>query len=138
MGLLGELAVARVLALQIDTEARLCGDDGADLRLPDGRSVQVKYRQRRGWDYGLAGTDLGELADVNVLVWPVDQGWPPESVEVVGYLCREEFCAENVYVLDRRHGRRLWAKHKAFHPIEDLEGEYVLAESDGSHVPEAV
>lgn len=46
LGMLGEYAAATWCRSDLDWSVTLCGDNGQDLLLPDGRSVAVKYNHR--------------------------------------------------------------------------------------------
>ena len=70
IGACGEVAVATYLRVEPDTFASLHGDDGTDLILPNGRTIQVKCRTRVGYDFALPSADPKTFsADVGALVY---------------------------------------------------------------------
>lgn len=112
-GLLGEYAVAKALNILLDIALHLCGDDKRDLHLPDGRSLQVKYRSRKGFDFALLSTDPREFAaDIGVLVWPAVGG-----CDIVGCISRAKFLRV-ARIADYGHGERLVASAGYFTPLE--------------------
>jgi len=116
-GMKAEYAVAKALNILPDIALYLHGDDKCDLRLTDGRTLQVKYRDRRGWDYALTTDDPAEfVADIGVLCWPIKDG-----VDIVGCISRDKFL-KVAQVVDYGHGKRLAASPKHFTPIEVIFG----------------
>lgn len=111
-GLLGEYAVAKAFNVLPDISLHLHGDDKVDLRLPDGRTAQVKYRRKRGYDYAINSMEEF-VADVGILCWPAEGG-----VEVVGMITRERF-KEVAVVENFGYGKRYVARYQEFEPLEN-------------------
>jgi len=112
-GLLGEYAVAKALNITLDISLTMRGDDRRDLHLSDGRGIQVKYRNKKGYDYALRSTDPAEFAtEIGVLVWPAEGG-----AEIVGCISRQKFL-QVAKVADYGYGKRLVAGPEHFTPIE--------------------
>lgn len=87
VGLMGELAVAKLLGTKIDQRTLKHGDDGDDLMIGE-RSIQVKtcLRDRPGMD--LYFNDIGKFAsDIAVLVLARGK----DEVRVAGWIPRNEF-----------------------------------------------
>lgn len=101
MGLLGEYAVAESLGLSTDTEVTITGDGGyGDLTYHDGRMIGVKTNMRRGGRYRLPYRDVGLLYDdLLVLCWPGDEIVQDASIDIVGYLTRQQFM--DTHVIDK-------------------------------------
>jgi hypothetical protein len=139
-GVAGELAVAKALNIPIDKRALLYGDGGvSDLKLKDGRSIQVKFRNYKDksqtiflfWnhtqpsqeDKGVCAcchqrvrTSEMLLADVGIMVIP---NTPGRAVEILGYITRSEFLASHV-VQDFGYGVRYAVSHHKLRPITEL------------------
>ena len=112
-GLLGEYAVAKALNITLDLSLTLHGDDKRDLHLSDGRGIEVKYRNKRGYDFALRSTDPAEfVAEIGVLVWPAEGG-----AEIVGCISRQKFL-KVAKVADYGYGKRLVAGPEHFTPLE--------------------
>lgn len=111
-GLCGEYVAARHLRVTIDTSVSPKGNQrGWDLLLPNGATVEVMTRRRRGWAYALKGEDLSAFkADIGVLVWPGLMMEPYGTYEVVGWTTREHF-ATRAQVEDFKYGGRLTIRH---------------------------
>lgn len=117
LGLMGEYAVAKALNIMLDIAIYPRADDRRDLTLPDGRTLQVKYRERRTNDYALRSTDPAEFeADIGVLVCAARGG-----CEIVGVISREKFLLV-AEVKDYGYGARLVAGPKHFTPLEKALG----------------
>lgn len=113
-GILGELGAARALGLEIDREEILSGDQGVDLTLPSGLSVEIRYRTRRGWDFALNGSDVSFLkSDIGILVWP---GMSPNSVELMGWTSRVHMVS-NAKTMNFGYGDRLVMPHAKLLPM---------------------
>jgi hypothetical protein len=111
MGLAAEYAVSKWLHIPVDISITERGDAGSDLRLADGRTVQVKYRNRRGGDFALYSTNPAEFkADLGVLCWPAQEG-----IEIVGTITRERFL-QVAHTVNYGYGARLAARAEDFVP----------------------
>jgi hypothetical protein len=120
-GIVAELAVARLLGLDINRHIFDRGGDNQapDLVLPDGRTIEVKFRGRKGDDFALRNTNRDSFkADLGVLVWPHDE----ESVEIAGYITRDDFVANCVTVnyIRKRGGDRLAVSSSHLRPFSEL------------------
>lgn len=122
-GLRAEYAVAKLFNIPLDESISLSGDDGTDLTLPDGRTVQVKYRGRRGWDYALPSANPEDFTtDIGILVWPCEDPDDTEDVDVVGWVTRDLFCglASEVNYFGKPGGERLALGSALMSSIESL------------------
>ena len=107
-GIKGEYAVAKLFCLAFENN-HLPGGHGhtPDLILPDGTTIQIKYRAQRGWDYALSSDNPAEfISDIGILCWPVEDS---DDIDVVGYVERDYFIrhAKRVNYLQRAGGERL-------------------------------
>ena len=124
-GCRAEYAVAKVLNGSADWTCSLHGDDGMpDIDLPDGTTVQVKYRRKRGWDFALLGDDYEEFtSDIGILVWPANgddvRSTSHQSVDIVGYITREQF-EKRAIIKNYGYGARLVVEANQLEPIEAL------------------
>lgn len=118
-GVTGEYVVSKSLCLPYDPRPLPGGDKGQpDLVLPSGRTVQIKYREKKGWDFALNGVNPEDFkADLGVLVYPDDLG-----AEVVGWITREDFerGARIENYLGKPGGERLACGPDAFRQYEEL------------------
>lgn len=125
LGMMAELAVARFLGIPYDPEFRLRGEGNApDLIDPVLGSIQVKYRDRRGWDLALTGNDPRELsADLAILVWPAPEEAQPadggEAFEIVGYVTPERF-EQRATTRNYGYGERLVLDPEHLDPIAQI------------------
>lgn len=91
IGLRAEVAVANYLGTSPDWKLVAVSDGGIDLRLPDGRRVQVKCRDPigSGPDFALMSADPADFdADLGVLVYETrNEDW----FEIVGTITRDRF-----------------------------------------------
>lgn len=85
-GVLGEIAVARLIGTEIDRTFHLHGDSGHDLQL-GGFTAEVKSRRRRGQDLIIMPGMTDFTADVCVLCWAEGD----TEVEVVGLVSHRRF-----------------------------------------------
>jgi hypothetical protein len=124
-GLKAEYAVAKALGVPFDLSISLGGDDHEkDLLLADGRTVSVKFRTQRGWDYALTRDRLSEFkADLGILVWPAEG----DALELVGYVTREDF-AIRARRKNFTYGDRLVVEAAQMRPIDELLGGPKLGE----------
>lgn len=139
-GVAGELAVAKALNIEIDSRAILHGDGGIiDLKLPDSRTIQVKYRNFSDrskevylyWNH----LDLEKrkpptcscchkkvrrsevfLADIGTMVVPHTPG---RAVEIMGYVTKEDFLKKYT-IQNFGYGNRYAISHKDLEPITNL------------------
>lgn len=90
LGLKAEYSVAKLLGLSLDSSISLHGDNhNGDIVLPNDKVVEVKYRNRKGWDFALTTDDKREFkSDIGVLCYPGDS---PEKIEVHGWISRDNF-----------------------------------------------
>lgn len=118
------MAVAKLLGVEINEEIYEGGDNGSDLTLPDGRTVQVKHRGKRDWDYALSDASLDSFTtDIGILCQPTED-YADDAVDVVAYVTKEQF-AERAFRTNftkRSDGWRLAVQQKDMEPIEDLLG----------------
>lgn len=116
-GTRSELAVAKLLGLKMDATFSLSGDGGhSDLVMPSGKTVQVKYRERVGWDYAIGSDNPKDFKDdYGVLVYPDKT---PNSFIIAGVITREEF-EEKATVTNYGYGPRLRVGPESLHPIRD-------------------
>ena len=116
-----ETAVAKVLGIPAPAWPILDGGDRKiDLTLPDGQTVQVKYRGERGRDIATEGLDFWDelRADYYVLVWPGRE--PGRIFTVVGWATREDFFRR---VTDRPPVRMRGRKWEIrWQDLRDIEG----------------
>ena len=91
LGLRAEYAVSQILCGEFDDNFYLGGDrDTWDVKLLDGCTVSVKYRNKRGWAFALRGDNINELhTDFCVLCWPVDGD--DNAVEAAGQCTKSHF-----------------------------------------------
>lgn len=122
-GLRGEYAVAKYTGAELDTRISLSGNGRRhNLVLPDGRRVDVRYRNRRGWDFGLRGLDLRDFGgDIGVLVWPAPEAGP-DAVELAGWCTREDFLLHCHLTQYGPHGPRLALAPIWLRPMATLMG----------------
>lgn len=87
LGLSAELAFCRITGLLPDFRVFLSGDNGHDFALPDGRTIELKYRTKRGSDFALVEPRLESMrADIGVLMWTSASG---DGYEFVGWTDKE-------------------------------------------------
>jgi len=94
-----ERAVAKALGCTHDPVVLPGGDGHVDLQIPVvtpfGKTIEVRFRRKRGGDLATQGLRFWEelVADVYVLVWPSEgQNWTPLcGYCVVGWATRDDF-----------------------------------------------
>jgi hypothetical protein len=128
-----EYAVSRLLGLVMDERVSPAGNQrGWDLVTPGGTTIDVRYRQRRGWDLALTSADRGAFrAWIAILVWPGHAGDPPHTYELVGWLTRLQFVAW-AKPADYGYGPRLVVPAARLAPLDTLAA--VLAELENRPV----
>lgn len=98
-GALAELAVEKWLGTACDESFSWTGDDGYDMVLPFGWTIEVKYRDGQYSDFGLKSRDPdGFKADIGILVWPSNR---ENVLEIVGWTTKIHFikkCIEEDYI----------------------------------------
>ena len=85
-GVAGEMAVARLLGVKIDTSVSLTGDDGHDL-LYNGQTLQVKTNSSNKTPYFYVPEKEKFISKVGVLTKPASMA----SVDILGWIPRERF-----------------------------------------------
>ena len=120
-GIRAEYAVAKAFLLPYDPRNSPHGDGNKpDLTLPDGTTVQVKFRDKVGFDLALNSNNPAELtAQVIVLCYPASPAPLNDDIEIVGYLTREEFLRLAVE-RDYGYGPRLAVSPGQLEPFEVL------------------
>jgi hypothetical protein len=112
-GLKCEIAVAKILGIEIDKTIHDGDDQNPDLYYK-GIGIEVKGRTKKGWDFALLKDDIKQFkADVGVLCWPGDAD---NEIEVVGFITREKFSHVAV-TKNYKYGNRLVAEAKHFTPL---------------------
>ena len=119
-GICAERTVAEYLGIPYDPEILLGGDD-YDLVLPDGRTVEVKFRDHPKGDFALMSDRLEDFkADIGVLVCAVYPEIGDNAIlHCVGWITREEF-AERCERVNYGYGDRLAVKQCDLHPMDTL------------------
>lgn len=123
-GIRAEAAVAYVFDTEIDLGVYPQGKPPPDTVLGDGRIVEVKYGDKRGYDFALRGTTRDHFTgDLGILVWPVVDDW--RSVELVGWISKDEFFERGYRTnyLKRPDTERAAIRAKDMNPIETLVAE---------------
>lgn len=116
-GIEGELAVAKALKLPVDEASSLKGDSGFDLRTPQGFTIEVRRRTKRGWAFALNSDSVCDFkADIGVLVWP---GEKADELDVCGWTTRVHF-ALKAKKANYNHGERLVLEQSDLFPMDRL------------------
>ena len=115
-GMRAEFAAAKLLGASLNWELLIGGDNNrGDLTLSDGRSVSVKFRKKRGWDFALYSANPDEFKeDIGVLVYPSDTHY--RALDVFGWITREDFL-KNSTVRNYKYGDRLIVGPTLMSPI---------------------
>lgn len=118
-GMRAEFAAAKLLGASLNWELLIGGDNNrGDLTLSDGRSVSVKFRKKRGWDFALYSANPDEFKeDIGVLVYPSETHY--RALDVFGWISRDEFLKVSK-VRDYKYGNRLVVGPSQMRPISDL------------------
>ncbi len=122
LGCCAELAVARLLDLQIDESISPRGNQrGYDLITRDGVTIDVRYRNHRDWDFALKSDRASEFkADLAVLVLPAPVPDPPHSFQASGWITRDDFL-QRASLKDYGYGPRLMVSKHALHPMASID-----------------
>jgi len=115
VGLMGEIAVARVLNTRVNQTIDKSGDDGYDVEVGP-LTVEIKTRKGEEKDYAMYNASADIQADIGILCWLVKSN----VVEVVGWITKTEW---KLLAHGLRFGRSIrkgveWNKMRK---IEDLE-----------------
>lgn len=118
-GMRAEFAASQILESSLNWELLIGGDKNrGDLTLSDGRSVSVKFRKKRGWDFALQSANPNEFKeDLGVLVYPSDTH--SRALDVFGWITRDEFLKVSK-IRDYKYGNRLVVGPSQMRPISDL------------------
>lgn len=117
LGILGEMAIAHLLGGNLDATARPGGDDGQpDVRLPDGRGVNVKTRTHSTYDFLLDPGKRELDADYGVLIACLGGTL---TLQVQGY-CTDDLLRRYGREVDYNHGPRWALAPHHFRPITEL------------------
>lgn len=88
IGVMGEYAVAKYLGLNIDRVVTLHGDGGRDLTALDCLSIEVKTRNRRGFDFAMNSARTSDIKwDVGVLAYKTGSN----VIEIAGWISKVSF-----------------------------------------------
>jgi len=117
-GMKAEYAVSFILDGDLDETIRLGGDKGrGDIRLKDGRMVEVKYRCQRGWDFALSSSRIDDFqSNIGVLVWPSLKEF---YLEIVSWISKEKFL-QRMNIRDYQYGPRLFILADDMDSIDSL------------------
>jgi hypothetical protein len=106
-GLLGEFAFHKFSGLPLRTDTSLSGERPGgkwDFRLRDGRTVEVRYRAKRWYEFALHDDNIDSFnTDVGVLVTP---GLCAHTLDLRGWCSYDDF-ARLCFYMDFGFGRRL-------------------------------
>lgn len=121
-GMRAEFATARLLGAKLHWELLVGGDqNNGDITLPDGRTVSVKFRKKKGWDFALQSKNLQEFKeDIGILVYPHDNHF--RGLDICRWITREDF-VRFCEVKNYGYGDRLVVGPSFMSPIEDLVSE---------------
>lgn len=118
-GMRAEFAVAQLLNGTLNWKLLIGGDRNiGDLLLPDGRSVSVKFRKRKGWHFALQSDNPKDFReDIGVLVYPSNSHLL--GLNICRWTSRENFLAL-CHTTDYGYGPRLVIEPSLMLPIESL------------------
>lgn len=95
------------------------GRVNGDFRLPNGQTLEVKYRSKVGQLFGLRGKDLSEFSySYGVLVWPAPK-LGVDAVQASAYCTREDFYL-NAVLQDQGYGPHYFMPLEKMLPLEQL------------------
>lgn len=116
MGFLAELAVAKHLNLYPDFRQLPYGDGhSGDLHF-NGKAIEVKCRERVGWDFALYSTNPSEFgADLGVLVYRLSES----AMGIAGFISRADFL-KRATTKNYGYGPRLAVGPDELRPIGEL------------------
>jgi len=123
-GILAEIILARLLNGGIDTAVYNDGHDSSyDVLLPDKRTIEVKYRKKRYYEFSLATDSLNSFkSQIGILLTPVsNQSSPKEdlALDIRGWISRQEF-ARLARVDNFGRGKRLVVAMKCLHDFDRM------------------
>ncbi len=119
-GTKAEVAVAQMLGIRPDCRIFIGGDKHeSDLIAPDGQTISVKYRTKRGWDFALTADDVKEFkAGIGLLVWPTRAG-TRDAYEIVAWVDRACFQVA-AKITNYGYGKRLVMRQSEMHDMKHL------------------
>ena len=107
-----EWAFSRMTGLPCIMDVHVGGDGGSDLAMPDGRTVEVRWRGERGWDFALVKSNDDIIgADIGILMWPGDT---LDEYEFVGWVTEEDFA--RLRVRKNLRGPKWLVEHQKLRP----------------------
>jgi hypothetical protein len=113
-----------VFLLPYDPDPRPGGDKGEpDLILPDGTTVQIKFREKPEYDFALPNTNPESFnTDIGILAARASQDLLVDDVQIIGWITRDEFLihATTQNYTQRADGDRLAVGPSHFRPIGEL------------------
>lgn len=113
-GLLGEVAAAALLGVEVDPSVSASGDAGYDLTVA-GATADVKTRSGSERDFAMYGPDCDLTADLGILCWRTDEA----AVKVHGWITRSLWAVESE-ILDFGGAKRKGITWDRMLPISDL------------------
>ena len=119
MGRLGEVAVAKVLGLQVDDSISPSGDDGHDLKTVLGRSIQVKTSTLPQLIFNASYLFISDYAVLVRFIGDKQLPHVDSKFEIMGWVEREIFLAKH-FNHDYGYGVRLVMNADQLKPIEEL------------------
>jgi hypothetical protein len=116
IGVMGEYAVAKYLGLKIDEVVTLHGDNGSDLNACNCIRIEVKTRNRRGFDFALNNTRTSDIKwDVGILAYKVASN----QIEIAGWISKVSFLSRCT-VKNYNYGDRLVVEPDKMFALTDL------------------
>jgi len=118
-GMRAEYACSQVLNANLEWAITLGGDNNTgDLTLIDGRSVSVKFRRVKGWDFALQSSSPNEFKeDIGILTYPSPTHF--RAIKIHGWATRDEFL-NNYHIANYGYGDRAALAPDYFKPIYEL------------------
>jgi len=86
VGLMGEIAVARVLDTRVNKSIDKSGDDGFDVEIGP-LTAEIKTRQGKEKAYAMYDASSDSEADIGILCWIINKN----VVDVVGWITKSEW-----------------------------------------------
>lgn len=86
VGLMGEIAAARVLDTRVNQSIDKSGDDGFDVEIGP-LTAEIKTRQGEEKDYAMYDASSDIEADIGILCWITEKN----AVDVVGWITKSEW-----------------------------------------------
>lgn len=117
VGLMGEIAVARILDTRVNQTIDKSGDDGFDVEIGP-LTAEIKTRKGEKKDYAMYDASSDIEADVGILCWVVDS----KRVKVVGWVTKAEW---KILAQGLRFGRSIrrgvkWEEMRDMGELESL------------------